>query len=121
MPSKTKHILDARGQILGRLATEIADLLRGKGKVEFERHEDNGDWVTVINAKEIKVTGNKLEDKLYSRHSGYHGGLTQIQLKTLLEKSPGKVIQNAVRGMLPKNRLQNGWLLRLKVYAGEER
>lgn len=121
MTSKEKHILDAKGKILGRLATEAAVLLRGKNKVSFELNQDCGDYVTVINASEIQVTGNKLEDKIYSSHSGYPGGLKQIQLKTLLETKPEKVIQSAVYGMLPKNRLRAGWMNRLKVYSGEEK
>ncbi len=120
MLSKTLHKLDAKDKILGRLGTEVADLLRGKNKALFERHQDCGDFVTVINAAAIRVTGNKLEDKLYSNHSGYPGGLKQIQLKTVLATRPEKVIEQAVYGMLPKNRLRAGWMRRLKVFAGEE-
>lgn len=125
MPSKminrTKHVIDARDVVLGRLATQIADLLRGKNKVEFELHQDCGDYVTVINAQSVAVTGNKLEDKMYYSHSGHPGGLKETQLKTLMERSPEKVIEQAVYGMLPKNRLRAGWMRRLKVYAGEEK
>lgn len=125
MPNKTitrkKHILDANGQILGRLATGIADLLRGKDKVEFEAHIDGGDYVVVTNAAKIAVTGNKLHDKIYYSHSGYIGNLKEMQLRDLLERSPEKVIEKAVFGMLPKNRLRSGWMRRLKVYAGEEK
>lgn len=117
---RAKHVLDAKDMILGRLATQIATLLRGKQKPSFEPHEDQGDFVTVINAAAIKVTGNKLEDKLYHSHSGYIGNLKTIKLGDLLEKSPEKVIEHAVKGMLPKNRLQAKWMQRLKVYAGEQ-
>jgi large subunit ribosomal protein L13 len=117
---RAKHVLDAKGMILGRLATQVATLLRGKHKPSFELHEDQGDFVTIINAAAIKVTGNKLEDKLYHRHSGYIGSLKTINLGDLLEKSPEQVIEHAVKGMLPKNRLQAKWMQRLKVYAGEQ-
>ncbi len=114
------HILDARDVILGRLATQVADLLRGKHKVSFRAHLDCGDYVKVIHASDVKVTGNKLVDKIYYRHSQYPGGLKETQLGTLMEKSPEKVIEMAVKGMLPKNRLQAKWLNRLTVYAGDE-
>lgn len=117
---RAKHVLDAKDIVLGRLATEAATLLRGKHKVDFELHKDNGDYVTVINAAQIKVTGNKLEDKLYHRHSGYIGSLKTTSLGKLLETSPKKVIEHAVKGMLPKNRLQAKWMRRLTVYAGEQ-
>ncbi len=126
MPTKPKqqieralHTLDAKDMILGRLATQAATLLRGKHKVEFELHDDRGDYVTIINAAQIKVSGNKLEDKIYYRHSGHLGNLKETQLKDLLQKSPAKVIELAVSGMLPKNRLRAKWLRRLKVHAGE--
>lgn len=125
MPTKTmnrqKHVIDAKGMILGRLATQVADLLRGKNKVEFELHLDCGDYVTVINAAEVAVTGNKMEDKIYYSHSGHPGGLRETQLKTVMAENPTKVIEHAVAGMLPKNRLRAGWMNRLKVYAGEEK
>jgi large subunit ribosomal protein L13 len=113
------HVLDAKDMILGRLATQAADLLRGKNKVSFEQHQDCGDYVTIINAAAIKVTGNKLEDKIYYSHSGYIGNLKEVQLKTVLANRPEKVIEHAISGMLPKNRLRAGWMRRLKVYAGE--
>lgn len=119
MSSKQVHILDAQGLILGRLATQAATLLRGKQRVDFELNRDSGDYVTVINAQDIKVTGNKLEQKRYYNHSGYPGGLKSVQLKTLLAERPEKVIERAVYGMLPKNRLRSGWMRRLKVFAGE--
>lgn len=121
MIERKKHVLDAKGIILGRLATEAADLLRGKGKVTFEMHIDGGDFVTVINAQEVAVTGNKMEDKIYYRHSSFPGGLKEEQLKDVMGTKPEKVIERAVYGMLPKNRLRDGWMRRLKVYAGEER
>jgi large subunit ribosomal protein L13 len=114
------HVLDAKDVILGRLATQAATLLRGKHKVSFELHQDQGDYVTIINAAQIKVTGNKLEDKKYYSHSGYIGNLKTISLDKLLAKSPTKVLEHAVKGMLPKNRLQAKWMRRLKVYAGEQ-
>lgn len=121
MSSKAKHILDAKGKILGRLATEAADLLRGKNKVTFELHQDGGDYVTVINASDILVTGNKLVNKIYYSHSGRIGNLKETQLKDMLIEKPETVIEKAVYGMLPKNRLRAGWMQRLKVYAGEEK
>lgn len=113
------HVLDAKDVVLGRLATQAATLLRGKQKTTFELHEDQGDYVTIINAASIKVTGNKLEDKVYYSHAGTIGNLKAITLGKLLEKSPQKVIEHAVRGMLPKNRLRDLWMRRLKVYSGE--
>lgn len=115
------HIIDAKDAILGRLATRAALLLRGKHKVSFAANIDGGDYVHVINASAIKVTGNKLEDKMYYSHSGYLGNLRETQLKTLLEKSPEKVIERAIYGMLPKNRLRSEWMNRLKVFAGEQK
>ncbi len=117
--TRASHVLDAKDQILGRLATEVATLLRGKTKPSFESHIDGGDYVTVINAASVKVTGNKLHDKIYARHSGYPGGLKEISLEALLASRPEKVIEFAVYGMLPKNRLRAGWMRRLKVVAGE--
>lgn len=115
------HVLDAKGMILGRLATQVAVLLRGKQKVSFEAHLDCGDYVTVINAALIKVTGNKLEDKTYYSHSGYIGNLKEIKLKTLLAKSPERVIELAVSRMLPSNRLRAKWLRRLTIKSGEDK
>lgn len=119
--ARASHVIDAKGLILGRLATQVADLLRGKNKVEFELNQDCGDYVTIINAAAIQVTGNKLEAKTYYKHSGHLGGLKETQLKTMLAEKPERVIEKAVAGMLPKNRLRSAWLRRLKVYAGEER
>ncbi len=111
--------LDAKGQILGRLAVQIADLLRGKHKANFKPNYDIGDSVVVINAKAIKTTGKKLTDKLYYRHSGYPGGLKTQALKEIMQKNPTLVISKAVYGMLPKNRLRQSWMKRLKIYVGE--
>ena len=113
-------VVDAKDKILGRLATQLAVRLRGKHKPEFVPHMDNGDFIVVVNAEKIKVTGNKLDQKKYYRHSGYPGGIREISLRTLLEKKPDQVILKAVRGMLPKNRLGRALLKKLKVYAGSE-
>jgi large subunit ribosomal protein L13 len=113
-------IVDAAGKTLGRLATQIADALRGKRKPEYTPHIDTGDFVIVINAEKINVTGNKREDKMYYRHSGYPGGLRSRSLEVMLERRPEEVIRLAVRGMLPKNRLARRQLTKLKVYAGAE-
>jgi len=113
-------IVDAAGQTLGRLATQIADALRGKRKPTYTPHIDTGDFVVVINAEKISVTGNKLEDKLYRRHSGYPGGLKTRTLNDMLERRPEEVIRIAVKGMLPRNRLARKQLTKLKVYAGPD-
>jgi large subunit ribosomal protein L13 len=113
-------LVDASGQTLGRLATQIADTLRGKRKPEYTPHIDTGDFVVVVNAEKVRVTGNKLEDKLYHRHSGYPGGLRTRTLKDMLERRPEEVIRKAVKGMLPRNRLARQQLRKLKVYAGPE-
>jgi large subunit ribosomal protein L13 len=113
-------VVDAAGKTLGRLATQIADLLRGKGKPEYTPHVDTGDFVIVINAEKIAVTGNKLADKRYYRHSGYPGGLRSRTLGDMLERRPEEVIRRAVRGMMPRNRLARKQLTKLKVYAGPD-
>ena len=113
-------VVDAADQILGRLATQIATRLRGKHKPEFAPHMDNGDFIVVVNAEKIKVTGNKLNDKFYYRHSGYPGGIKGRNLADTLERKPEDVIIIAVRGMLPKNKLGRAMLKKLKVYAGPE-
>jgi len=113
-------VVDAEGQTLGRLATRIAGMLRGKHKPEFTPHVDTGDFVVVVNAEKIRVTGDKLNSKLYWRHSGYPGGIRNRTLSEMLERQPEEVIRKAVRGMLPKNRLARKQLLKLKVYAGPE-
>jgi large subunit ribosomal protein L13 len=114
------YVVDADGQTLGRLATQIADALRGKRKPEYTPHCDTGDFVVVVNAAKIRVTGNKLNDKIYYRHSGYPGGLRSRTLAEMLERRPEEVIRKAVKGMLPRNRLSRQQLTKLKVYAGPE-
>jgi large subunit ribosomal protein L13 len=114
------YVVDATGMTLGRLATQIADTLRGKRKPEYTPHIDTGDFVIVVNAERISVTGNKRNDKLYHRHSGYPGGLRSRTLGDMLERRPEEVIRLAVRGMLPRNRLARKQLTKLKVYAGPD-
>lgn len=114
------YIVDASELPLGRLSTHVAQLLTGKNKPMFTHHIDCGDFVIVINAKDLIVTGNKLEDKMYYKHSNYPGGLRETTLKHEMEKDPTKVIFRAVRGMLPVNKLRDGRLARLKVYAGSD-
>ncbi len=113
-------VVDASNQVLGRLATRIATLLRGKHKPEFTPHLDAGDFVVVVNAKRVAVTGRKLEDKVYYRHSGHPGGIKSETLRERLDKNPERVIRAAVWGMLPKNRLGRQLLRKLKVYAGPD-
>lgn len=113
-------VVDAKGQTLGRLATRIATLLRGKHKPYFTPNMDCGDFVIVINCEQIAVTGQKMTDKLYHRHSGYPGGIKAVRLKDQLERFPDRVIRSAVKGMLPKNTLGNHMFKKLKVYAGPE-
>ena len=113
-------LVDADGQTLGRLATEIADVLRGKHKPVYTPHVDTGDFVVVVNAEKVRVTGKKLEQKIYYRHSGYPGGLRERTLAEQLERRPEEVIRRAVRGMLPKNKLAAAQLRKLKIYAGPE-
>jgi large subunit ribosomal protein L13 len=113
-------LVDADGKTLGRLATQIADALRGKRKPEYTPHIDTGDFVVVVNAAKIAVTGNKRQDKLYHRHSGYPGGLRTRTLNEMLERRPEEVIRLAVKGMLPRNRLARQQLRKLKVYAGPD-
>jgi large subunit ribosomal protein L13 len=111
-------IIDAEGQTLGRMATAIASRLRGKHKAEFTPHVDTGDYVVVVNAEKVRVTGNKAKDKMYYSHSGYPGGLKSIPFEKLIDKSPEKVIKLAVKGMLPKTPLGRSMFKKLKVYAG---
>ncbi len=113
-------LVDAEGQTLGRMAAEIALRLRGKHKPEFTSHIDTGDFIVVVNAEKVKVTGNKAKDKIYHAHSGYPGGLTSISFEKLIERAPERVIQSAVKGMLPKNALGRAMFKKLKVYAGSE-
>src|SRR5918912_1227569 len=114
------HLVDADGQTLGRLATRIADTLRGKDKPQFTPHVDTGDFVVVVNAEKIAVTGKKLDQKRYYRHSGYPGVLRSRTLREQLERRPEEVLRKAVKGMLPKNRLAAAQLTKLKIYAGPE-
>ena len=113
-------LIDAKDAPLGRVATEIAKYLIGKYKPTYTPHVDGGDYVVVVNAKELVVTGAKETDKMYYRHSGFPGGLKEAQLKELREKSPESIIQEAVKGMLPKNKLAAGRLARLRIFAGSE-
>lgn len=118
---REKHVIDASGKILGRLATEVATILMGKKKPEFVPYLDTGDFVVVTNAKEIKVTGKKMQDKVYVRHSGYPGGKTVEVLNKMIVRKPEFVIEHAVKGMLPKNRLGSQMIKKLKVFAGAEK
>src|SRR6187549_322275 len=117
---RTWYVVDAEGKTLGRLATQIADTLRGKGKPEYTPHIDTGDFVVVVNAEKIHVTGNKRASKMYRHHSGYPGGLRTRSLNDMLERRPEEVIRIAVKGMLPRNRLARQQLGKLKVYAGPD-
>lgn len=114
------HVVDADGKTLGRVSTEIAVLLQGKHKPIYVPHMNTGDFVVVVNAEKIHVTGKKLEQKMYYRHSGYHGGLTERTLAQVLAKTPIRAIQHSVKGMLPKSGLGRRMHLRLKVYAGPD-
>jgi len=114
------YLVDADGKTLGRLATQIAERLRGKGKPQYTPHVDTGDFVVVVNAEKVRVTGNKLDDKLYYRHSGYPGGLRTRSLREQLDRQPAEVLRKAVKGMLPRNRLGRAQLTKLKIYAGPE-
>lgn len=113
-------VVDAAGQTLGRLATQIADVLSGKRKPTYSPAVDAGDYVIVVNAEKIHVTGRKLDQKMYYHYTGYPGGLKEINLRNQLQKHPTRVIEHAVRGMLPRNRLGRRMLKKLKVYAGPE-
>ena len=118
--SRDWYLIDASTLPLGKLAVVIADKLMGKSKVTYTPHTDNGDYVVVINAKNIKVTGNKMTAKKYYRHSGFPGGLTELKLEEVIEKDPSLVIKEAVKGMLPKNKLSADRLARLRVFEGAE-
>jgi len=117
--SREWQIVDADGKTLGRLATKLAAILRGKNKPDFTPHADTGDFVVVVNASKVRMTGRKLTDKLYYRHSGYPGGLKSVSAQTLSSAKPGEVLRKAVWGMLPKNKSQKKLIKRLKVYSGE--
>ena len=114
------YLINAEGQTLGRLATEIARLLRGKNKPQYTPHIDTGDFVVVVNAEKVVVTGKKAEQKVYYRHSGYPGGLKETSFESMLERKPTEILRRAVRGMMPKTRLGRRQLKKLKIYAGPE-
>ena len=114
------YLVDAEGQTLGRLASKIAQVLRGKHKPIFSPHNDSGDFVVVVNADKIQVTGNKMDQKIYYRHSGYIGGLKERTMREQLRRHPDRIITQAVKGMLPHNRLGRKIIKKLKVYAGPE-
>jgi large subunit ribosomal protein L13 len=118
--SRDWYLVDADGQTLGRLATRIADTLRGKGKPQYTPHVDTGDFVVVVNAEKIHVTGKKLDEKRYYRHSGYPGGIRSRTLREQLDRRPTEVLRVAVKGMLPRNRLARQQLTKLKIYAGPD-
>lgn len=113
------YLIDAKGKTLGRVCTQIASLLRGKGKVTFTPHVDGGDFVVVVNAKDIKVTGKKEQQKIYRHHTGYIGHMKEITFEKLIEKNPEQVIIHAVNGMLPKNKTRAAMMKRLRVFADE--
>jgi large subunit ribosomal protein L13 len=122
-PAEVKRdwfVLDATDQVLGRLATEVARRLRGKHKPEYTPHTDTGDYIVVVNAEKIKVTGRKTTDKMYYRHSGYPGGIKETSFEKMIQKAPAKVIEIAVKGMLPRGPLGRQMFRKLKVYAGTE-
>ncbi|GAB6041195.1 50S ribosomal protein L13 [Endothiovibrio diazotrophicus] len=122
-PAEVKRdwfLVDADGKTLGRLASEIARRLRGKHKTEYTPHVDTGDYIVVINAEKVAVTGNKAKDKMYHHHTGYIGNLKSISFEKLIDKAPERVIETAVKGMLPKNPLGRAMFGKLKVYAGAE-
>ena len=120
MENKEWYIIDAEKAILGRLASKVASMLKGKHKPSYLPHIDNGDYIVVVNAKNIKVTGNKLEGKIYYKHSGYVGNLKSICLGDMLEKDPSYVIEHAVKGMLPKNSLGRSMIKKLKIYNDDK-
>jgi len=113
------HVIDASDKVLGRLATQVANLLMGKHKPIFSRNLDTGDFVVILNADKVRVTGNKAKQKLYYRHSGYPGGLKSISLEKMMQTNPARVIEHAIKGMLPHNRLGAKMVKKLKVYTGD--
>jgi large subunit ribosomal protein L13 len=117
---KKWYVVDAAGQVVGRLASDLANILRGKNKAIYTPHNDTGDFVVVVNADKVSFTGRKLEQKLYTRYSGFIGGLKQTKAKDVLAKKPREILMHAVKGMLPKNSLGRRQLKKLKVYAGSE-
>lgn len=118
---RERHVIDAAGKNLGRLSTEVARLLMGKHKPIFSPNQDTGDYVVIINAEKVDTSGNKLEQKLYYRHSGYPGGLKSVKLGKVFQTHPTRVIEHAVKGMLPHTRLGASMFRKLKIYAGEDR
>ena len=114
------RVVDAEGQTLGRLASEIATVLRGKDKAQFTPHVDTGDFVVVVNADRVVVTGRKAEQKVYRRHTGYPGGLKEISYEQMMERKPTEIVRKAVWGMMPKSRLARAQFKKLKIYAGPE-
>ncbi len=118
--SRDWFVVDADGKTLGRLASEIAHRLRGKHKAEYTQHVDTGDYIVVVNAEKIRVTGAKSTDKMYHHHTGYPGGIRSISFEKLIDKAPERVLQRAVKGMLPRNPLGRAMFSKLKVYAGSE-
>ena len=114
------HIIDAEGEVVGRMATGIATVLRGKHKPDFTPHVDTGDYIIIINAEKVRFTGNKMDQKLYIHHTGYPGGQRKVVAKELMAKRPFKIIENAVRGMLPKNKLGRAMIKKMFIYEGAE-
>lgn len=114
------HVIDASGLVLGRLATRVADVLRGKNRPEFTPHEDAGDYVVIINCEKIMLTGDKVNQKIYTAFSGYRGGLKKLTARQVFDRDPAMVIEKAVKGMLPKNKLSDRIIKKLKVYKGSE-
>ena len=118
--SREWYVVDATDKTLGRLSTAIANRLRGKHKPEYTPHVDTGDYIVVVNAEKIRVTGNKTTDKVYHHHTGYPGGIKSITFDKLIDKAPERVIEKAVKGMMPKNKLSRSMMSKLKIYAGNE-
>ncbi len=114
------YVVDANDKVLGRLASEIARRLRGKHKPEYTPHVDTGDYIVVVNAEKVAVTGNKYNDKMYHHHTGYPGGIKSVNFRAMIETHPTRVIEKAVKGMLPRNKLGRAMLSKLKIYVGEE-
>ena len=114
------YLVDATDKTLGRLSTEIANRLRGKHKPEYTPHVDTGDYIVVVNAEKIRVTGKKGSEKVYHHHTGYPGGIKSISFSKLIDKAPERIIEKAVKGMMPKNKLSRSMMMKLKIYAGSE-
>ena len=117
--TRERFVIDAEGKVLGKLSAEVAQLLMGKGKAMFSRHLDTGDYVTIINAAKIQVTGNKLQQKTYHSHSGYAGGFKTKTMAEIMETKPEFVVRHAIRGMLPRNKLGDAMIKKLTIYAGD--